>query len=208
MIKIALVDDQQLVREGIVGLLALSGKVDVIWQAANGVEALQKIESNHIDLLLTDIRMPVMDGISLVEKLRGNGCGIPVLMLTTFDDSELFSRCLAVGANGFLLKDVSLEKLIHTIETLVGGGFVADQQMFKRWQEQDKQTKSAPAIELSERELQILRLLVGGMSNKEIVKAVFLAEGTVRNHVSAILTKLSCRDRTQAVLKALELGLV
>jgi DNA-binding NarL/FixJ family response regulator len=205
MIKVGLVDDQQLVREGIAGLLSLSGKTEILWQAANGAEALDKMQSTQVDILLADIRMPVMDGITLVQKLRELSISTPVMMLTTFDDSELFARSLAAGANGFLLKDVSLEKLIHSIESLVAGGFITDNAMLKKWQ----QEKSRPAsVQLTERELQILRLLVGGMSNKEIVQAVFLAEGTVRNHVSNILAKLECRDRTQAVLKAMELGLV
>ncbi|GGY66297.1 DNA-binding response regulator [Cellvibrio zantedeschiae] len=204
MIKVGLVDDQQLVREGIAGLLSLSGKTEILWQAANGVEALEKICVAPVDILLADIRMPTMDGIELVQKLREQNIAVPILMLTTFDDSELFARSLAAGANGFLLKDVSLEKLIHSIEALVAGGFITDNTVLKKWQ----QEKSQPTVYLTDRELQILRLLVGGMSNKEIMHAVFLAEGTVRNHVSNILAKLECRDRTQAVLKALELGLV
>ncbi len=205
MIKVGLVDDQQLVREGIAGLLSLSGKTEILWQAANGAEALDKMQSTQVDILLADIRMPVMDGITLVQKLRELGVSTPVMMLTTFDDSELFARSLAAGANGFLLKDVSLDKLIHSIESLVAGGFITDNAMLKKWH----QDKSRPStMQLTERELEILRLLVGGMSNKEIVRAVFLAEGTVRNHVSNILAKLECRDRTQAVLKAMELGLV
>lgn len=206
MIKVGLVDDQQLVREGIAGLLSLSGKTEILWQAANGVEALDKLKSSSVDILLADIRMPVMDGITLVQKLRELGITTPVMMLTTFDDSELFARSLAAGANGFLLKDVSLDKLVHSIESLVSGGFVTDNLMLKKWQQE--KTLPSVAVELTDRELQILRLLVGGMSNKEIMRAVFLAEGTVRNHVSNILAKLECRDRTQAVVKALELGLV
>ncbi|MFO1389937.1 response regulator [Cellvibrio sp.] len=206
MIKVGLVDDQQLVREGIAGLLSLSGKTEILWQAANGAEALEKLKSSSVDILLADIRMPVMDGITLVQKLRELGITTPVMMLTTFDDSELFARSLDAGANGFLLKDVSLEKLVHSIESLVSGGFVTDNLMLKKWQQE--KTLPPVAVELTDRELQILRLLVGGMSNKEIMRAVFLAEGTVRNHVSNILAKLECRDRTQAVVKALELGLV
>ena len=206
MIKVGLVDDQQLVREGIAGLLSLSGKTEILWQAVNGAEALEKLKNSSVDILLADIRMPVMDGITLVQKLRELGITTPVMMLTTFDDSELFARSLTAGANGFLLKDVSLEKLVHSIESLVSGGFVTDNLMLKKWQQE--KTLPSVAVELTDRELQILRLLVGGMSNKEIMRAVFLAEGTVRNHVSNILAKLECRDRTQAVVKALELGLV
>lgn len=207
MIKVGLVDDQQLVREGIAGLLSLSGKTEILWQAANGVEALEKMQTIAVDILLADIRMPVMDGITLVQKLRELGITTPVMMLTTFDDAELFTQSLKAGANGFLLKDVSLEKLIHSIESLVAGGFLTDSAMLQKWQQLGAQTSSSP-IHLTEREMQILRLLAGGFSNKEVVRAVFLAEGTVRNHVSNILAKLECRDRTQAVLKAIELGLV
>ncbi len=205
MIRVGLVDDQLLVREGIAGLLSLSGKTEILWQAANGSEALEKMQSTPVDVLLADIRMPIMDGITLVQTVRELGITTPVMMLTTFDDSELFARSLAAGANGFLLKDVSLEKLIHSIESLVTGGFITDNAMLKKWQQEKSRSSS---IQLTEREMQILRLLVGGLSNKEIVRAVFLAEGTVRNHVSNILAKLECRDRTQAVLKAMELGLV
>lgn len=207
MIKVALVDDQQLVREGIAGLLSLSGKTEILWQAANGAEALEKMQTIEVDILLADIRMPIMDGITLVQKLRELGITTPVMMLTTFDDAELFTQSLKAGANGFLLKDVSLEKLVHSIESLVAGGFLTDSAMLQKWQQLGAQTSFAP-IHLTEREMQILRLLAGGFSNKEIVRAVFLAEGTVRNHVSNILAKLECRDRTQAVLKAIELGLV
>lgn len=207
MIKVALVDDQQLVREGIAGLLSLSGKTDILWQAANGAEALEKMQTIEVDILLADIRMPIMDGITLVKNLRERGITTPVMMLTTFDDAELFTQSLKAGANGFLLKDVSLEKLVHSIESLVAGGFLTDSAMLQKWQQLGAQTSFAP-IHLTEREMQILRLLAGGFSNKEIVRAVFLAEGTVRNHVSNILAKLECRDRTQAVLKAIELGLV
>lgn len=207
MINVGVVDDQQLVREGIAGLLSLSGKTNIAWQAANGAEALEKIKSQAVDIVLADIRMPVMDGISFVREVRELGMTIPILMLTTFDDSEFFSQSLAAGANGFLLKDVSLEKLIHSIETLVAGGFMTESAMLKKWQHRTIKAET-PTVELTDREQQILRLLVGGFSNKEIVNAVFLAEGTVRNHVSNILAKLDCRDRTQAVLKAIQLSLV
>lgn len=203
MLDIGLVDDQQLVRQGIAGLLAISGKARVVWEARNGEEALALIAQQPVHALLADIRMPVMDGISLVKNLRSNNNRTPVLMLTTFDDAELFSQSLKAGANGFLLKDISLEKLVSSLETIADGStFLAEADMLQDYQ----QSKSA--IELSEREQQILRLLVGGFSNKEIARAIFLAEGTVRNHVSNILAKLDCRDRTQAVLKAINDGVI
>lgn len=203
MLDIGLVDDQELVRQGIAGLLAISGKARVVWEARNGEEALAFIAQQPVNAVLADIRMPVMDGISLVKKLRSNNNRTPVLMLTTFDDAELFSQSLKAGANGFLLKDISLEKLISSLETIADGStFLAEADMLQDYQ----QRKSA--IELSDREQQILRLLAGGFSNKEIARAIFLAEGTVRNHVSNILAKLDCRDRTQAVLKAINDGFI
>lgn len=206
MLNIGLVDDQELVRKGIAGLLALSGKTSICWEANNGASALDALANNPVDVILADIRMPVMDGITLVKTLRAQHNSTPVLMLTTFDDSELFVQSLKAGANGFLLKDVSLEKLVSSLEALAqGAGFLAEGSMLQEFQQLKKTEQK---IDLSERELQILRLLAGGLSNKEIARAVFLAEGTVRNHVSNVLAKLDCRDRTQAVLKAINLGLV
>lgn len=206
MLNIGLVDDQELVRRGIAGLLALSGKTNIRWEANNGASALDALENNPVDVILADIRMPVMDGITLVKTLRAQHNSTPVLMLTTFDDSELFVQSLKAGANGFLLKDVSLEKLVSSLEALAqGAGFLAEGNMLQEFQQLKKNEQK---IDLSERELQILRLLAGGFSNKEIARAVFLAEGTVRNHVSNVLAKLDCRDRTQAVLKAINLGIV
>lgn len=206
MLRIGLVDDQELVRKGIAGLLALSGKTLIVWEASNGAEAIAKISTARVDIILADIRMPVMDGISLVKKLRAQQDETPVLMLTTFDDNELFAQSLKAGANGFLLKDVSLEKLVSSLEAVAqGGSFLAERDMLQEFEQLKKKT---PKIDLSARELQILRLLAGGFSNKEIARAVFLAEGTVRNHVSNVLNKLDCRDRTQAVLKSIDLQIV
>lgn len=206
MLNIGLVDDQELVRKGIAGLLALSGKTTIAWEANNGETALASLANHPVDVILADIRMPVMDGIELVKTLRAEKNLTPVLMLTTFDDSELFIQSIKAGANGFLLKDVSLEKLVSSLKTLAqGAGFLAEGNML---QEISQLKKTEQKIDLSERELQILRLLAGGFSNKEIARAIFLAEGTVRNHVSNILAKLDCRDRTQAVLKAINLSIV
>ena len=204
-IKVALVDDQDLVRQGIAGLLSLSDKIEVLWQATNGEHALEFI-AQQPDVLLLDIRMPKINGIELVKKLRAQGSKLPILMLTTFDDSELFMQSLQAGANGFLLKDVSFEKLIGAIETLSNGGFVAEPVVMKQL---NKGIDIASLTEkLSEKELQILKLMAGGFSNKEIAESIFLAQGTVKNHVSSILAKLNTRDRTRAVLVALNQGLV
>jgi DNA-binding NarL/FixJ family response regulator len=207
MINVALVDDQQLVRQGIAGLLSLSDDISILWQAENGDHAQQMLATEAIpDVLLLDIRMPKVNGIELVKILRSQGSTLPILMLTTFDDSELFMQSLQAGANGFLLKDVSLDKLVNAVKTLAGGGFVAEPVVMKQL---NKGLSDVPVIEdLTEKERQILKLLAGGFSNKEIANSIFLAEGTVKNHVSNILSKLNTRDRTRAVLIALNQGLI
>jgi len=207
MINVALVDDQQLVRQGIAGLLSLSDDINIVWQAEDGEHAQQLLASEQLpDVMLLDIRMPKVNGIELVKLLRSQGSTLPILMLTTFDDSELFMQSLQAGANGFLLKDVSLDKLVNAVKTLAEGGFVAEPVVIKQL---NKGFKDVVAVDdLTEKEQQILKLVAGGFSNKEIAKSIFLAEGTVKNHVSNILSKLNTRDRTRAVLIALNQGLV
>lgn len=210
IISVGLVEDQQLVRQGIASLLAISDNIRVVWQAEDGQDALSQLANNPVDVLLSDIRMPNLDGIAMLKQIRQSANSLPVIMLTTFDDSELFLNSLQAGANGFLLKDVSLDKLLHAIETVAKGGYLIEPSVLKQMSE----PKAAPSVGvtrnelLSEREREILSFMAGGFSNKEIANAVFLAEGTVKNHVSNILTKLDCRDRTQAVLKGLQLALI
>ena len=210
IISVGLVEDQQLVRQGIASLLAISDNIRVVWQAEDGQDALSQLANNPVDVLLSDIRMPNLDGIAMLKQIRQSANRLPVIMLTTFDDSELFLNSLQAGANGFLLKDVSLDKLLHAIETVAKGGYLIEPSVLKQMSE----PKPAPNVGvtrnelLSEREREILSFMAGGFSNKEIANAVFLAEGTVKNHVSNILTKLDCRDRTQAVLKGLQLALI
>ncbi|QDZ90219.1 response regulator transcription factor [Shewanella decolorationis] len=208
-IRVGLVEDQQLVRQGIASLIAISQHIEVSWQAENGQEALKRLQTDAVDVLLSDIRMPVLDGISLLKQLRAAQNPIPVIMLTTFDDSELFLNSLQAGANGFLLKDLSLDKLLEAIETVAQGGHLIEPSVLEQMQQSSATAQSGPTHDLlSEREREILGFMAGGFSNKEIANAVFLAEGTVKNHVSTILAKLDCRDRTQAVLKGLQLSLI
>ncbi|MFT6248737.1 MAG: DNA-binding NarL/FixJ family response regulator [Colwellia sp.] len=208
MINVALVDDQQLVRQGIAGLLSLSEDLTIVWQAENGDDAQHQLLTNEAqpDVMLLDIRMPKVNGIELVKILRAQGNTLPILMLTTFDDNELFMQSLQAGANGFLLKDVSLDKLVNAVKTLADGGFIAEPVVMKQL---NKGLADVPVIDdLTNKEQQILKLIAGGFSNKEIARSIFLAEGTVKNHVSNILAKLNTRDRTRAVLIALNQGLV
>ncbi|MEM6301392.1 MAG: response regulator transcription factor [Pseudomonadota bacterium] len=203
MIEVGLVDDQALVREGIARLIELSGVARVRWQKASGEDVVSELKAQPVAVLLCDIRMPGLDGISLLKRLRGAANPQPVLMLTTFDDHTLFLEALSAGANGFLLKDVSLEKLIDAIETVAAGGFIAEPRLVSQVSTgiEDAPPTSSDLLTVKERE--VLRLVAGGLSNKEIAKIICLAEGTVKNHVSTILSKLDCRDRTQAVLYAI-----
>ncbi|MFK7862761.1 MAG: response regulator [Pseudohongiellaceae bacterium] len=208
MITVGLVDDQALVRQGISQLIELSGIASTLWQCENGEQALLQLQKEAVDVLVCDIRMPGIDGISVVKKLRSEGNQQPVLMLTTFDDHGLFIEALAAGANGFLLKDVSLDKLIEAIKTLAAGGFIAEPRLVSQADTSIGGNVPDAKNALSKKEREVLRLVAGGLSNREIAGIIHLAEGTVKNHVSNILTKLNSRDRTQAVLYAIHWKLI
>ncbi|MEG8116419.1 response regulator transcription factor, partial [Xanthomonas hortorum] len=203
--RIALADDQILVRAGLRALLQQQG-VEVVCEADDGQSLLDALVINTVDVVLSDIRMPGLDGIQALQQLRDRGDRTPVLLLTTFDDSDLLLRATEAGAQGFLLKDAAPEDLREAIERVASGETllqpVSTDPVRARYQFRDQQP---PRETFSEREVAILRLLAGGYSNKEIARTLFLAEGTVKNYVSTILEKLGTRDRTRAVLKAITL---
>lgn len=212
-IKVMVVDDQTLVREGIKSLLGLSDKVSVVAEAENGQQAIDTLQSADIDVMLMDIRMPVMTGIEAMRALTQSDESVPVIMLTTFDDHQLVLDAITAGAKGYLLKDVSLETLVDGIEKVHGGETLIQpaitEKVLKGLQGKQTDFDSFDQPEsLSEKEVEILRLMAAGCSNKEISQAMFKSEGTVKNQVSAVLSKLGVRDRTRAVLKALELGVI
>ncbi|MFC6706008.1 response regulator [Flexivirga alba] len=214
-IRVLVVDDQTIVRDGIVGLLRLSGRVDVIGAASDGRKALEALEIERPDVILLDLRMPVLDGIAVLHELAQRTDPPPCLVLTTFQDDEQVLQALRAGARGYLLKDVSLDDLIVAVETVASGGSMVASSVTQRLLDRlgTPGPVAAPAdlpvhIELTTREREVLRMLVGGFSNKEIASAMHLAPGTVKNHVSTVLAKLGVRDRTRAVLRALELDLV
>ena len=207
VVRIALVDDQDLVREGIKALLALSGRVQVVFEARDGDALLAGIEAQEVDVLVMDIRMPGRDGLAALAELRRRGQPLPVLMLTTFDENTLFDRAIAMGAQGFLRKDVKPEVLVDAIVTLARGGTAFAPQVVDAGRV-NYPGDDAREVTLSEREVSILRLMAGGYGNREIARTLFLAEGTVKNYVSDILGKLDARDRTQAVLKAISRRLI
>ncbi len=213
MIRVFLVDDQTLVRQGVRSLLELSDAVQVIGEARDGEEAVVEIPKAKPDVVLLDMRMPGMSGLDVLETLSRAGTLPPTIILTTFDEDQLVLNGLRAGARGFLLKDVSLEQLVNAIKTVADGGSLVQPGLTDRLLRgvstlENKFASLEEPDPLTERETEILRLMSGGYSNKEIARSLDVAEGTVKNHVSNILSKLGVRDRTRAVLKALELGLV
>jgi DNA-binding NarL/FixJ family response regulator len=181
------------------------------FEAADGEQALQVLSDSTVDVLLLDVRMPHMTGPQVLRALAASGRQPPTIVLTTFDDDEALLECLRAGAKGFLLKDVTMERLAAAVRLVADGGTVIQPALTERALRSvraEPSNAAEPVEALSYREVQILRLLVGGYSNREIADALRLAEGTVKNYTSNILAKLGVRDRTRAVLKALELGLV
>ncbi len=209
VIRLALADDQALVRMGLKALLGSFEHLQVVIEAENGEQLLQAISTNEVDVILSDIRMPGMDGFGLLAKLREQNIPTPVILLTTFDEPDFPLQAAATGAQGFLLKDASPEDLVDAIERVAKGETlfapVSTSPVRARFAYRDVQE---PTDTFNDREISILRLLAGGYSNKEIAKAIFLSEGTVKNYVSDILDKLGTRDRTRAVLKAITLKII
>ena len=212
-IKILLVDDQPLFREGLATLLSLQAQVTVVGEAAHGQQAVELALQLRPDVVLMDVRMPVLDGVAATRQLRQACPACRVILLTTFDDDEYVFDGIRAGAKGYLLKDVSGEELATAVRAVAGGSALLGSSVAQRVLAQFAglaPAKPAAALPepLSDRELEILQLIAEGFSNPEIAARLFLAEGTVKNYVSNILQKTETRDRTQAVLKAQSLGLL
>jgi DNA-binding NarL/FixJ family response regulator len=213
VIRVVLVDDQTLVRRGIRSLLELAGDIEIVAEAADGEEGVATILRERPDVVLLDVRMPRKDGLEVLRELQGARALPPTVLLTTFDDDEVLLEAVKAGARGYLLKDVSLEQLTDAIRRVAGGGTMirpALTERVLRGLEHVRRDFDAldPPDPLTKREVEILRLMAGGYSNREIADALGTAEGTVKNHASSILSKLGVRDRTRAVLKALERGYI
>ncbi|WP_210418759.1 response regulator transcription factor [Aliikangiella coralliicola] len=210
-IKLLLVDDQNLVRMGICSLLQLTDHIDVVEQLDDGTGVLSAINEHQPDIMLLDIRMPRMDGLAVLETLNAHKINLPTLILTTFDEHELVLNCLELGAKGYLRKDVTLENLVNAIDAVAAGKMWVQPAITNQVLEHKdviKSDKNDVIEPLSENEIQVLRLIAAGYSNNEIASAIHRSVGTVRNLVSFILAKLQVRDRTRAVLKAIENGLI
>ena len=212
-ISVCLVDDQTLVRQGIRSLLELSDDIRVAAEAADGAQAMEVIPQAKPDVVLLDMRMPGVSGLDVLNALAQKNALPPTIILTTFDDDQLVLAGLKAGARGYMLKDVSLEQLVEAVKTVAAGGSLVAPVVTQRLltgleRMQNDFTSLDQPDPLTERETEILRLMASGYSNKEIANSLNVAEGTVKNHVSNILSKLGVRDRTRAVLKAFELGIV
>lgn len=213
MIRVLIVEDQTLVREGLERLLNLTDDIAVVERAFDGQEALEKLRESSPDVVLLDVRMPKMSGIEFLRSLNEAGNPTPTILLTTFDDDAALLNGIRLGAKGYLLKDVSLATLTDAIRLVAQGGTmispIVTERLLRGFKEAPLPTSQNCAEErLTQRETEIMRLMTGGYSNREIASALELAEGTVKNHVSNILGKLGVRDRTRAVLRAIEKGYV
>ena len=226
-IRVLIVDDQTLMRQGLQTLLELQPGLSVVGQAGDGIEALAQVETLRPDVALVDIRMPRLDGVETTRRIRGQFPNTQVIILTTFDDDDYIFEGLRAGAMGYLLKDVSAEDLADAIRRVAHGEALIQPSIARKvvaefsrlaTRASATETPASPAggshgaspltDKLSERELEVLRLVVEGKSNREIAERLFITEGTAKNHVSNILSKLGVRDRMQAALKAKEWGLV
>ena len=215
-IRVLLVDDQALFREGLETLLSVHKDIQVVGQACNGQEAIEVASKANPDVVLMDVRMPVLDGVRATHLLTQTLPLCRVIVLTTFDDDEFIFDALRMGAVGYLLKDVSSKQLVEAIRVAARGESILEPSVaakviaeYTRVSSLVPSTQMEQLVEpLSERELEILTWVARGASNKEIASQLYIAEGTVKNHITHILGKLDARDRTQAALKARELGLL
>jgi len=201
-IRIALADDQALVLRGLSSLLLDLG-FDVALESPDAERLLTALAQRPVDVIVSDIRMPGLGGIGLVQRLRERGDATPVILLTTFDDSALMLAAIEAGAQGFLLKDAAPEDLKDAIERVARGATLLQPVSLGPVRAQLPGQAPGPRSRLTEREAGILKLVAGGYSNKEIGRVLHLSEGTVKNYISDLLVKLDCRDRTHAVMKAI-----
>jgi len=209
--KILLCDDQAVIRDGLEMLLTLEKDMQVVGSASDGAEAIELAAQKQPDLILMDLKMPGVNGIEATRDIRARFPHIKILVLTTYDDDEWVFDAIRAGASGYLLKDTPRQKIIEAIRGTMDGKSFLDPAVAGKLMNQissnQKQPASILAEKLTERELDVLRLLAKGFNNSDIARQLHLSEGTVRNHVSAILEKLGVSDRTQAAVIAIRHGL-
>ena len=223
-VRVLVVDDQRLMRDGIASLLSIQEGIEVVGTASNGQEAVEQALALQPDVVLMDVRMPVMDGVAATVEIHRQLPASQVLMLTTFDDEEYIVDALRAGASGYLLKDVPAHDLAKAVISAHNGIYqldaaVASKMVSRLAGLESKRSTPVPAptsrapssimqTDLSEREIEVLRLIAKGATNREIAEQLVITEGTVKNHISNILNRLGLRDRTQAAIYAREHGLL
>lgn len=210
MIRVVVVEDQTIVRRGLVSLLELMGDIEVVAEAADGEEAVAVILKTRPDVALMDVQLPGCNSLEVLRRLRDQECIVPTIFLTTFDDDELFLKSVRAGVKGFLLKDVSEIRLAEVIRVVASGGCLLQPAVTERVSRvvagmQPSYERAQPEP-LTPYEKNVLRLVAGGNSNREIAAILGSSEGSVKNHLSSVLAKLDARDRTRAVLRGIELG--
>ncbi len=215
-VRVLVVDDQTLFREALTTLLDVREEVQVVGAAADGAQALELVETLRPDVVLMDLRMPVLDGVATTRRLRVEHPGVRVLVLTTFDGDDEVFPALRAGAVGYLLKDVTAPRLLEAVLAAARGESVLQPSVaakvlarISQLPDPPDEPRRQPLIDpLTDRELEVLRALADGLSNREAAQRLYLSEGTVKNHVTNVLAKLGVRDRTQAALRAQALGLL
>lgn len=205
MIKILIVDDQALIREGLSMMLSLYNEIDIIGKATNGQEAIDILEKNRVDVILMDIRMPIMNGVDATRIIKERYPNIKILILTTFNEDEYIFEGLNNGADGYILKDIGSQELVKNIKTVYEGSILFHRDVARTMAKAMNYTKNTKINkdifkELTPREKEIANLIGQGKSNREISNILFITEGTVKNHVTKVLDKLDLRDRTQLAL--------
>lgn len=220
-VRVLVVDDQQLMRDGLASLLSIQEGIEVIGVASNGQEAIEQALALRPDVILMDVRMPVMDGVAATAQVRRQSPDCQIIMLTTFDDDAYVIEALRAGANGYLLKDLPAQRLaqaihavhnrIYQFDPAVASRLIASATAAKSQEARHQPAASTIPLNnagLTEREIGVLRLIAQGATNREIAEQLVISEGTVKNHISNILSRLALRDRTQAAIFARENGLL
>lgn len=209
--KVIICDDQDIVRDGLELLLKLESDIEIVGIAADGAEAVEMAEKEKPDLVLMDLKMPVMNGVDATREIKAKCPGVKILVLTTYGTDEWVFDAIRAGASGYLLKDAPREGVLGAIRGTIEGKTYVDPSVAGRILGEISSSKKKPATlitsKLTEREAEVLTLLAKGLSNDDIAKQLFLSEGTVRNHISSIVAKLGVSDRTQAALMAVQHGL-
>lgn len=200
-IRVLIVDDQPVVRDGLRMILSLDSEIEVVATASNGKEALDLCDSD-IDIVLMDIRMPLMDGVKTTKLVKESHPKVKIIILTTFNDDQYIFEALKNGASSYLLKDVESEEIINTVKVINSGGTVLHNNIAAKLVNKmtEKQSETERIQDLTSRELEIAKLIAEGLSNREIAAKIFITEGTVKNHITNILSKLGLNHRTQIAL--------